>query len=66
MLGELARHYSWRHDFWRQIGWRSLRGYLEAMNRQRSGGEPDPEKWTPASRAHFDQMRAEREGREGH
>jgi hypothetical protein len=43
------------------MGWLELMAWLKAMQKQRRGGEPDPDHWTEASHRNFAALRAERE-----
>jgi hypothetical protein len=47
------------------MGWLELQGWIRAINRHREGGEPDPEKWTPASRDNFQDLDAQRRALRG-
>jgi hypothetical protein len=43
------------------MGWRQLCAWQRAMIRSQQGDEPDPDRWTDASNANFDELRAKRD-----
>lgn len=43
------------------MGWIELTARVRAMNRIMRGGEPDPDRWSPASRDNFAELHAKRE-----
>lgn len=47
LVADLAREYSWPHDYWRRIGWLEFLAWIKATNRRRSGGDGggDPGRW---------------------
>ena len=51
----MCRHYGWRHDFWRApgtdgrvMGWRELRAWIAAMNRDHQPARTEPDTWAGA------------------
>lgn len=50
MIGSLAQHFGWQHDFWHRMGWRELRAWLRERNRQvelaNRARTTDPDSWS--------------------